>query len=144
MKDFKTVNEFFLSTEIRLKSSNESSYQSGKMKRRATSGKYRKSIVIVMKGAQSIIQEVLNNSRVIGNWIIGRFARTREGRSILRTLASSDALWYVLFDPVRQLLGLTMSVRRSSIPKVVGQDQTARTKEHQNWPVFSRSRPSLQ
>ena len=33
MKDFKAVNEFFLSTEIRLKSSNENSFQSREMKR---------------------------------------------------------------------------------------------------------------
>ena len=37
------------------------------------------------------------------------------------------------------LCGLRSPVRRSYIPKVVGQDQTACTKEHQNWPVFSRS-----
>ena len=32
MKDFKAANEIFLSTEIRLKSSNESSFQSGELK----------------------------------------------------------------------------------------------------------------
>ena len=90
MKDFKAVSEFFLSTEIRLKSSNESSFQSGEMKRRATSGKYTESIVVAMKGAQLIIQEVLADSRVMGNGTIGRFARTRKSRSILRKLASSD------------------------------------------------------
>ena len=58
-KDFKAVNEFFLSTEIRLKSFNESSFQRGEMKRRVTSEKYRESIVIVLKGAQLIIEEVL-------------------------------------------------------------------------------------
>ena len=51
MKDFKAVNEFLLSTENKLKSFIESSFQKGEMKRRATSGKYRESIVIVLKGA---------------------------------------------------------------------------------------------
>ena len=45
MKDFKTVNKFFLSTEIRLRSFNESSIQCGEIKYRVTSGKYRESIV---------------------------------------------------------------------------------------------------
>ena len=67
MKDFKAVNKFFLSTEIRLKSYNESSFQSGEMKRRATSGKHRESIDIVMKCAHLIIQEVLTNSRAMAN-----------------------------------------------------------------------------
>ena len=67
MKNFKAVNEFFLSTEIRLKSSNESSLQSKEMERRATTEKYGEFIVIVMKRAQLIIQEMLTNSRVTGN-----------------------------------------------------------------------------
>ena len=57
MKYFKDVNEFPLSTKIRLKCFNKSIFQSGEMKKRATNGKYRESIVIVLKGTQLIIQE---------------------------------------------------------------------------------------
>ena len=67
IKGFKAVNELFLSTKIRLNSCNESSFQRGKIKTRATSGEYSKSIVIVMKDVQLIIQGVLINSRVMGN-----------------------------------------------------------------------------
>ena len=54
MKNFEAVKEFFLSKEIRLKSFNESSFQGGKMKRRATRAS-RKFKIIKMKGVQSII-----------------------------------------------------------------------------------------
>ena len=66
MKDLKAINEFFMSTEIRLKSCNESIFQSGEVKRRATHGRYRESIV-VLKDAQLIMQEMLTNSLVVGN-----------------------------------------------------------------------------
>ena len=39
--------------------------------------------------------------------MIGRLAKTRKGRAILRKLANSDALWYMLFNSVRQTLGFT-------------------------------------
>ena len=68
IKGLTAVNKFYLSTEIRLIHSNESSLiQSGDMKRRATSEKHRKTVVNILKGAQLIIQEVLTNNRVMGN-----------------------------------------------------------------------------
>ena len=67
MKYFKNVNEFLLSTEIRLKCFNKSIFQRGKIEKRATDGKYRESIVIELKGTQLFIQEVLTNSKVLRN-----------------------------------------------------------------------------
>ena len=51
------------------------------MKRRATSGKYKESI-IALKGAQLIIQEVLTTDRVTGDRLIGRFAILNEKEQI--------------------------------------------------------------
>ena len=57
------------------------------MNRRASSGKYEVHfIIIVMKGAQMIIQEVLVNGRVTGDKVIGKFARARKSRSIFKKL----------------------------------------------------------
>ena len=50
MKNYEIVNGFFSSTKIRLKGFIKSGFEGG-----ATSGKYRKSIIIVLKGTQLII-----------------------------------------------------------------------------------------
>ena len=55
MNNFKAVKEFFLSTRIWLKNSNENRFQNGEMKKKVTNGKYREFIVIVLKGTQLII-----------------------------------------------------------------------------------------
>ena len=81
-KDFKPVKEYFLSTEIRLKSFNEISFQDGKTKSRAIS--CRKSII--MNSTQLICQEMLTNGRVLGDRVTGRCARTRKGRLILLSI----------------------------------------------------------
>ena len=55
------------------------------MNRRASSGKYEVHfIIIVMKGAQMIIQEVLVNGRVTGDKVIGKFARARKADRSLK------------------------------------------------------------
>ena len=84
-----------------------------------TSGKFRESIVIVIKDAQLIILAVLTISIVMGNRVIRRFARATRGRSILKKLAISGALWYMLFDPVRQSLRCTTYVPTIAVAHIL-------------------------
>ena len=48
-------------------------------------------MIIVAKGAQLAMKEVLTNGRVVEDTVIITFASTRKGRSILRMLDSFDA-----------------------------------------------------
>ena len=90
MKDFKTANNSFCQEDYV-----EKFDESSKHKERPVVSR-EKSIIIVLKYAQLIIQ-MLTNSRVMGDGVLGSFARTRKDQSILRNLASSDAFWYMLF-----------------------------------------------
>ena len=54
MKNLGTVIEFYLSTKIKLKSFNEKSFQCRKTKKRESSGKHTKSMIMIWKGAQLI------------------------------------------------------------------------------------------
>ena len=82
------------------------------MNRKATSsGKYRKSIVVIKKSAQVLIfQEVLTNGSIVGNRVIRRFSRMKKVESISRNLVSFDAFWYMQFDSMRQPLGNTTEI----------------------------------
>ena len=83
------------------------------MNRRATSGKYRKSIIVIKKSAQVlIIQEVLTNGSIVGNRVIRRFSRMKKVGLISRNLVSFDAFWYMQFDSVRQPLGSTTEINK--------------------------------
>ena len=65
-KKFETENEFSSSTQIRLKRLNESSFQGAKITRKAISGKYTESVIIVLKGARLIIQESVDQRQSHG------------------------------------------------------------------------------
>ena len=51
--------------------------------------------------------------------MIGKFARTKKGRLVLRKLASSDAVWYMLFNPVRQPFGYATYVESIAVAQIL-------------------------
>ena len=94
-----------MSTDVKLKSYIEASFQGGKIKRRTKMASIKEFIVYCIEGRTIDFSGGGNQCRVIGDRVIGGFTRTKKSRLILRKLASCDAFLYMLFNPARQLLG---------------------------------------
>ena len=67
MNEFLTVKKFFVSTEIRLKRFDKPSFKNGDVERSTSSGKDKEFGVTLLAGTGRVFQEMLANSRVMGD-----------------------------------------------------------------------------